>query len=333
MTPPPAPQPLALFRVMARNAVLSDRAATFAATFLGRRSTLSLRDREVVICRVTARCRAEYEWGVHVAAFAADAGFGEAQVRAIAGATREIAALTERDRLLVRMVDALEATADIDDALWSELTAGWSSEQLIELLFLAGWYRSISYVCNAARVPLEAWQRRFEAVAAPPIEEARTMSHYTAETIWERGDASRADFVASRYSRRHVLRFDGGIDVPGSASPSVVPLPYSDPAALDPEEAFVSSLSSCHMLWFLSLAAKQGFCVDRYADAATGVMKKNDAGRVAMTLVTLHPQVEFSGDRLPSRAEVEHLHHLAHEECFIANSVKTEVRCEAVFPA
>jgi organic hydroperoxide reductase OsmC/OhrA len=154
---------------------------------------------------------------------------------------------------------------------------------------------------------------------------------YSAETIWSRGDTSREDFVASRYSRRHLLRFDGGIDVPGSSSPTVVRLPFSDAHAVDPEEAFVSSLSSCHMLWFLSLAAEQGLCVDRYADAATGVMKKNDAGRIAMTLVTLHPRVEFSGERLPSRADIEHLHHEAHEACFIANSVKTEVRCEPVF--
>ena len=158
------------------------------------------------------------------------------------------------------------------------------------------------------------------------------MAHYTAETIWTRGEAGREDFVANRYSRRHLLRFDGGVEVPGSSSPHVVPMPYSDPAALDPEEAFVSSLSSCHMLWFLSLAAGEGFCVDRYADAATGVMKKNEAGRVAMTVVILHPSVEFSGARLPSRGDIERLHHEAHEACFIANSVKTEVRCEPVLP-
>ena len=156
------------------------------------------------------------------------------------------------------------------------------------------------------------------------------MAHYTAETIWRRGDASREDFVANRYSRRHLLRFDGGVEVPGSSSPHNVPLPFSDAAAVD-QEAFVSSLSSCHMLWFLSLAAKAGWCADRYADAATGVMKKNEAGRMAMTVVILHPSVEFSGERLPERAEVERLHHEAHESCFIANSVKTEVRCEPVF--
>ena len=155
--------------------------------------------------------------------------------------------------------------------------------------------------------------------------------HYTAETIWRRGDASREDFVARRYSRRHRLRFDGGVEVPGSSSPHLVPLPYSDAAAVDPEEAFVSALSSCHMLWFLDLAARAGYCVDRYADSATGVMKKDEAGRMAMTSVVLHPAVEFSGEKLPGRDEVERLHHEAHENCFIANSVKTQVRCEPVF--
>ena len=154
------------------------------------------------------------------------------------------------------------------------------------------------------------------------------MSHYAAETLWERKDA---DFLDNRYSRRHLLRFDGGLEVPGSSSPSVVPLPMSDASALDPEEAFVSSLSSCHMLWFLTMAVKRKFRVDRYFDAATGVMEKNAEGRVAMTLVTLHPEVTFSGERQPSREELDKLHHDAHEACFIANSVKTEVRCEPVY--
>ena len=154
------------------------------------------------------------------------------------------------------------------------------------------------------------------------------MSHYAAETLWERKDA---DFLDNRYSRRHLLRFDGGLEVPGSSSPSVVPLPMSDASALDPEEAFVSSLSSCHMLWFLTMAVKRKFRVDRYFDAATGVMEKNAEGKVAMTVVTLHPEVTFSGERQPSREELDKLHHDAHEACFIANSVKTEVRCEPVY--
>jgi organic hydroperoxide reductase OsmC/OhrA len=152
------------------------------------------------------------------------------------------------------------------------------------------------------------------------------MSHYTALISWERNGAG---FLDNKYSRRHLWSFDGGATVPGSSSPHVVPVPLSDPAAVDPEEAFVASLSSCHMLWFLSLAAKQGFTVDRYRDAAEGVMAKNAEGKIALTLVTLKPEVAFDG-KAPTRAELDGLHHEAHERCFIANSVKTEVRCEPV---
>lgn len=156
------------------------------------------------------------------------------------------------------------------------------------------------------------------------------MAHYTAEVLWLRNEG---DFAGNRYSRRHLLRFDGGLEVPGSSSPHVVPPPMSDASALDPEEAFVSSLSSCHMLWFLSIAAKRKFCVDRYFDAAEGVMEKNADGKMAMTVVTLRPDVEFSGARQPTREELDRLHHEAHDACFIANSVKTEVRCEPVYGA
>lgn len=153
------------------------------------------------------------------------------------------------------------------------------------------------------------------------------MSHYTAQLVWERHGA---DFAANRYSRRHVLRFDGGAEVPASSSPQVVPLPWSDPAGVDPEEAFVASLASCHMLWFLSIAAKAGYVVERYTDAAEGEMARNAAGKMAMTRVTLRPRALFSGERRPGREELEALHHRAHEECYIANSVTTDVRCEPV---
>jgi organic hydroperoxide reductase OsmC/OhrA len=156
------------------------------------------------------------------------------------------------------------------------------------------------------------------------------MSEYTAEVLWQRGDQ---DFLANTYSRRHSLRFDGGAEWAGSSSPHVVPLPFSDALAVDPEESFVASLSSCHMLWFLTMAVKRKFCVDRYFDAATGVMEKNAEGKMAMTVVTLRPEVTFSGSNLPTREQIDHMHHRAHEECFIANSVKTDVRCEPVYPA
>lgn len=154
------------------------------------------------------------------------------------------------------------------------------------------------------------------------------MSLYKAEILWHRGSQ---DFLDNKYSRKHLLRFDGGIEVSGSSSPFVVPLPLSEAAAVDPEEAFISSLSSCHMLWFLSLAVKHKFLVDRYFDAATGVLERNDEGKQAMTVVTLRPEVKFSGESLPSRQELDAMHHQAHELCFIANSVKTEVRCEPVY--
>lgn len=151
------------------------------------------------------------------------------------------------------------------------------------------------------------------------------MAEYTATIRWERGEQP---FTDRRYSRRHTMHFDGGAVVPGSSSPHSVRVPYSDPAAVDPEEAFVAALSSCHMLWFLDLACQAGWRVDDYRDEALGTMAKNAEGRLAMTLVTLRPTVRFGGGRVPDAAEHERLHHRAHEECFIASSVKTELRCE-----
>ena len=153
------------------------------------------------------------------------------------------------------------------------------------------------------------------------------MSHaeHGAEVLWQRGEQN---FLDNRYSRRHLLRFDGGVEVAGSSSPHVVPVPYSDAAAVDPEEAFVASLSSCHMLWFLAIAGQQGFCVDSYHDQARGRMSANAAGKLFIAEVTLRPAVQFSGTRLPSREQIAQMHHQAHEECFIANSVRTEVDCQ-----
>ena len=151
------------------------------------------------------------------------------------------------------------------------------------------------------------------------------MGVHTASVRWERGEQP---FLDNRYSRLHRWRFDGGYEVPGSSSPHVVAEPMSDPRGVDPEEAFVASLSSCHMLWFLSLAAARRFRVDRYEDDAEGTMAKNAAGKRAVTQVTLRPAVRFSGEKVPTPEEIARLHHEAHEGCFIANSVRTEVRCE-----
>jgi organic hydroperoxide reductase OsmC/OhrA len=154
------------------------------------------------------------------------------------------------------------------------------------------------------------------------------MSQYSAKISWLRGSAS---FIDNRYSRAHSWQFDGGVEVPASSSPHVVPVPMSVEAAVDPEEAFIAALASCHMLWFLSLAAAQHLCVDRYVDEAVGVLGKNAAGKVAMTTVTLKPRVTFCGEARPTSVAFEALHHKAHEKCFIANSVTTEVRCEPAF--
>ncbi len=156
------------------------------------------------------------------------------------------------------------------------------------------------------------------------------MAEFTATVVWQRATHPPEPFTDQRYSRRHTWQFDGGFAMPASSSPHSVPLPFSDPAAVDPEEAFVAALSSCHMLWFLHLAAKAGWVVDHYADAAVGQMARNVEGRMAMTQVVLRPHAQFADGRPPSRAVLEQLHHAAHEACYIANSVKTEVLCEPV---
>lgn len=150
------------------------------------------------------------------------------------------------------------------------------------------------------------------------------MARSTAKISWKRGHQP---FVDLRYSRRHVWRFDGGIDVPASSSPEIVPVPQSAVDAVDPEEAFVASLSSCHMLWFLSLAAGAGWIVERYDDEATGVLGPLPDGRLAMLTVELHPHVTFAGSAVPLRTEINDLHEEAHRRCFLANSVRTEVHC------
>lgn len=148
------------------------------------------------------------------------------------------------------------------------------------------------------------------------------MSEHKATISWTR---TGPDFLRGKYSREHTWLFDGGVSVPASASPSVVPAPFSNPAGVDPEEAFVAAVSSCHMLSFLYLACKQGLQVDSYHDEAIGAMTKNEKGVPWVSSVTLHPQIAYSGDKHPTPADEEHLHHLAHEQCFIANSIKTEV--------
>ena len=152
------------------------------------------------------------------------------------------------------------------------------------------------------------------------------MSIHHASVVWERAEG--AAFKDNRYSRAHRWEFDGGAVVPASSSPAVVPLPLSDPAGVDPEEAFVASLSSCHMLWVLFFAAKGGFVVDSYRDAAEGHMEKTADGSMWMASVVLRPEIRFSG-AAPDAATLAAMHDKAHHACFIANSVKTAVTIEA----
>jgi organic hydroperoxide reductase OsmC/OhrA len=148
------------------------------------------------------------------------------------------------------------------------------------------------------------------------------MSEHTATIYWERGEA---DFLGGKFSRVHTWIFDGGARLEASAAPSVVPAAYTSASAVDPEEAFVASLASCHMLTFLYFAYKQGFQVDRYEDRPVGVLTKGPNGVPWVSSVTLHPQVVFGGEKRPTSQQYERLHHDAHEKCFIANSVKSEV--------
>jgi organic hydroperoxide reductase OsmC/OhrA len=148
------------------------------------------------------------------------------------------------------------------------------------------------------------------------------MSEYKATIKWQR---TSPDFLKGKYSREHTWTFDGGVTIPASASPAVVPAPWSNPAGVDPEEAFVASLSSCHMLTFLYLAGKAGFRIDSYEDEAVGLVTKNEKGIPWVSSVKIHPKIVYGGDKLPMPADEERLHYLAHEQCYIANSVKTEV--------
>ena len=149
------------------------------------------------------------------------------------------------------------------------------------------------------------------------------MSEHRATIRWKRGSA---EFLKGKYSREHTWTFDGGVTVPASPSPAVVPVPYSNPAHVDPEEAYVAAVSSCHMLTFLHLAAQQGFQVDSYDDEAAGTMTKNEHGVEWISSITLRPRLAYSGPKLPTLADEDRLHHLAHQRCYVANSIKTEVK-------
>lgn len=154
------------------------------------------------------------------------------------------------------------------------------------------------------------------------------MSEYTAVIRWIRSENE--NFSDNQYSRGHTWEFDGGLTVPASSSPYVVPLPYSVEANVDPEEAFIAALSSCHMLVFLSIAAKRKYIIESYVDNAIGLMEKDAEGKTSVTKVRLRPHIIFSGERQPTMEQLGKMHHMSHENCFIANSVKTEVSTEII---
>ena len=149
------------------------------------------------------------------------------------------------------------------------------------------------------------------------------MMNHNVKICWKRKPDE--SFSNSKYSRAHTWQFDGGITVPASSSPQVVPLPFSDESAVDPEEAFIGAIASCHMLFFLSIAAAHHYTVDLYEDAAVGTLEKNEAGVTAMSTITLKPLVRFSGQAVPTGAQIARLHQQAHGKCYLANSIKTKI--------
>lgn len=156
------------------------------------------------------------------------------------------------------------------------------------------------------------------------------MSHYQATVHWQRQNDE--NFLDDKYSRAHNWEFDGGTVVPASSAPTIVPLPFSVEENVDPEEALLASLSSCHMLFFLAFAAKSGFVIDSYRDEVSGSLNKNARGRMAFSEITLHPHVQFSGDKQPSDDDVEKLHARSHDYCFIANSLHPDVKFSVATP-
>jgi organic hydroperoxide reductase OsmC/OhrA len=148
---------------------------------------------------------------------------------------------------------------------------------------------------------------------------------FEAKLEWQRNGQ---DFLDQRYSRAHEWIFDGGLRVPASSSPLSVPLPMSRADNVDPEEALVAAASSCHMLFFLSIAARRGHVVDSYSDEAVGLLEKDGNGRMSITSITLRPTIVFSGPDWPSEEELAAIHHEAHDKCYIANSLKGEVVVE-----
>jgi organic hydroperoxide reductase OsmC/OhrA len=174
---------------------------------------------------------------------------------------------------------------------------------------------------SLSRGASSALERQAERLPYRVARVSNSMSEHKVTLTWQRGDKP---FEYQKYSRDHTWKFDGGHEMSASAAPAYL----GNPANVDPEEAFVASLSSCHMLTFLAVACKKKFVMDEYTDEAVGHMEKNENGKLAITRVELHPKITFSGEKQPSEQELDEMHHFAHTECFIANSVKTKVTVE-----
>jgi len=147
---------------------------------------------------------------------------------------------------------------------------------------------------------------------------------YTASIFWKKKETE--SFTDNKYSRGHTWVFDGGVELPASASPQVVPLPMSNESAVDPEEAFVAAISSCHMLFFLSIAASSNYIIETYDDQAEGIMSKNEHGQMVMGDIILKPKIVFSGTTIPTAEQIAELHNSAHHKCYLANSIKSTIK-------
>ena len=200
-----------------------------------------------------------------------------------------------------------------------------SASMAIACAILGGWSRRSWFTCPKSPLRKRTLQsthfRNRSACPTPRRVLFKLMSEHKFTLTWQRGDKP---FEYQKYSRDHTWKFEGGHEMQASAAPAYL----GNPKLVDPEEAFVASLSSCHMLTFLAIACKKRFVLDEYVDEAVGVMEKNAEGRLAITRVTLRQRLKFSGDKQPTSQDIEEMNHAAHEQCFIANSVKTEVKVE-----
>ena len=301
--------PLLLFAVLARDRRLFFK--FFNAGLLDR-GHLTIRQREIVIDRVTAHCGAEYEWGVHVAIYAAKAGLTEAQIKSLTTGAADDDCWSDQDRLLIQLCDHLAATCSVGDELWADLTTHHSDEAMIELLMLAGFYRTVSYLTNALRLPPEPHARRFSDASDAAVGAKR--HSYRLSLSWT-GNSGSGTSGRRSYRRDTEVTVGGKLPILGTSDPAF----SGDPSRWNPEEMLLASIAQCHLLWYLDLAAQAGIVVVDYTDEPAGLMVEHPNGSGEFTGVTLRPTVTITDER--DRDEAIRLHARAHELCFIARSV------------